>query len=68
MKGFANVKVYIRGKGIIRADIGIENGRIARISPPSQSVNPIIETGDCLLTAGFIDEHIHGAGGAVLYQ
>ncbi len=64
MKGFANVKVYIRGKGIIRADIGIENGRIARLSPPSQSVQPIIETGDCLLTAGFIDEHIHGAGGA----
>ncbi|MDE6504262.1 MAG: N-acetylglucosamine-6-phosphate deacetylase [Clostridia bacterium] len=63
MKGFANAKVYIRGKGVVRADIAVENGRIARISPPSQSVEPIAETGDCLLVAGFIDEHIHGAGG-----
>ena len=64
MKGFANALAYIRGRGIVRADIAVQDGKIVKISPPSHSVEPLAKTGDFLLTAGFIDEHIHGAGGA----
>lgn len=64
MKGFINAKAYVKGKGIVRADIGFENGRIAVIGGARGQIQPIAQTGDCLLVAGFIDEHIHGAGGA----
>lgn len=63
MKGFKNAKVYIRGKGIVRADIAVENGRIKQIGS-IPDIQPLYDTGDMLLTAGFIDEHIHGAAGA----
>ncbi|MDE7330009.1 MAG: N-acetylglucosamine-6-phosphate deacetylase [Clostridia bacterium] len=63
MKGFKNAKTYLRGKGIVRVDIGFENGRITEIGE-DKNIQPIADTGDCLLVAGFIDEHIHGAGGA----
>ena len=62
MKGFKNAKVYIRGRGVIRTDIAVENGVIRRIGD-FPGLQPVFDTGDCLLTAGFIDEHIHGAGG-----
>lgn len=62
MKGFKNAKVYIRGRGVIRTDIAVENGVIRRIGDLPE-LQPVFDTGDCLLTAGFIDEHIHGAGG-----
>ena len=63
MKGFKNAKTYLRGKGIVRVDIGFENGRIAEVGE-DKNIQPLADTGDCLLVAGFIDEHIHGAGGA----
>lgn len=64
MKGFINANTYVKGKGIIRTNIGLDNGRIASIGGPSEDIQPLTDTGDCLLTAGFVDEHIHGAGGA----
>lgn len=64
MKGFINAKTYIKGKGVIRTNIGIEHGKIAYIGELSDGIQPIAETGDNLLVSGFIDEHIHGAGGA----
>lgn len=60
MNGFKNAKTYIRGRGIVRADIGFENGRIVF----GGDITPVAQTGDCLLVPGFIDSHIHGAGGA----
>lgn len=62
MQGFKNVRAYVRGKGIVRTDIGIENGVIAAIG--KLSIEPIFDCGDMLLAPGFIDTHIHGAGGS----
>ena len=61
MKGLKNVTAYIAGKGLIRTDIAIEDGKIAAIG--KLDVEPIFET-DGIVLPGFIDEHIHGAGGA----
>ncbi len=54
----------MRGRGIIRTSIAIEKGRIASIGDdvtydPSL---PVVPAGAILLP-GFVDEHIHGAGG-----
>ena len=62
MKGLKNVKVYIKNVGIVKTNIGIENGRIAYIGN-DENIEPIFET-DGIVVPGFIDEHIHGAGGA----
>ena len=64
MKGFINSKTYVKGRGIIRTNIGFNEGRIAVIGGPPEDIQSLSDTGDCLLVAGFIDEHIHGAGGA----
>ncbi len=64
MKGFHNVTAYVRGAGIVRCDIGVENGRISFIGqaeiPPKPSVGGL---SDGLFCPGFLDEHIHGAWG-----
>lgn len=61
MKGLKNVTAYIAGKGLIKTDIAIEDGKIAEIG--KLDVEPIFET-DGIVLPGFIDEHIHGAGGS----
>lgn len=61
MKGLKNVTAYIAGKGLIKTDIAIGDGKIAAIG--KLDVEPIFET-DGIVLPGFIDEHIHGAGGA----
>ena len=61
MKGLKNVTAYIAGKGLIKTDIAIEDGEIAAIG--KLDVEPIFET-DGIVLPGFIDEHIHGAGGS----
>lgn len=62
MKGLKNVTAYIPGKGLVKTDIAFENGKIAAIGK-LDNVQPIFET-DGVVLPGFIDEHIHGAGGA----
>ena len=62
MKGLKDVKVYIKNVGIVKTNIGIENGRLAYIVN-EENIEPIFET-DGIVVPGFIDEHIHGAGGA----
>ncbi|MDE5667547.1 MAG: amidohydrolase family protein, partial [Clostridia bacterium] len=64
MKGFINAKTYIKGRGIVCTNIAINNGRIAEIGGSADTIEPLAQTGECLLVPGFIDEHIHGAGGA----
>ncbi|MBO4323744.1 MAG: amidohydrolase family protein, partial [Clostridia bacterium] len=61
MKGFKGVKAYICGE-IKTVDIGIENGKIAFVGNGGD-IESICEVNGVLLP-GFIDEHIHGAGGA----
>ena len=63
MKGLKNVRVYLRNVGIVTTNIGIENGRVAYIGDDGENIESLFET-DGVVLPGFIDEHIHGAGGA----
>lgn len=63
MKGFKNVRAYILGKGIITTDIAVENGRIVEVGENLDITQPFDYQQGQVVVAGFIDEHIHGAGG-----
>lgn len=61
MGGFKRARVYVEGEGLKRRSIrfgeyilSVENGEGEGIELPE----------DCVVLPGFIDEHIHGAGGA----
>lgn len=65
MKGFTNSLVYLNG-GFYKKAVGIENGRIAYIGDDYSAITESLDKADCesYLVPGFIDEHIHGAGGS----
>ncbi len=62
MKGFKNVKAYIYGKGIVQTDIAFENGKIIEIGK-DLNIDEVIPCNGLVLP-GFVDRHIHGAGGS----
>lgn len=62
MKGLKNVTAYVAGKSLVKTDIAFEDGKIVAIGK-LDNVEPIFDT-DGVVLPGFIDEHIHGAGGA----
>ncbi len=65
MKGFINANVYITGKGIVKTSVGFEKGVIAYIGDDLTKIDEVIELSENLIVLpGFIDQHIHGAGGA----
>lgn len=65
MKGFINANVYVEGKGIVKTNLGIENGLITYIGDDESKITETLpyKEGQVVLP-GFIDEHIHGAAGA----
>ena len=63
MKGLKNVTVYLTGKGLVKTNVGFEDGKIAYIGDDGSNIESIFET-DGKVVPAFIDEHIHGAGGA----
>lgn len=63
MIGLKNVTAYVAGEGLIKTNIGIDDGKIAYIGDDCAKIESLVET-DGIVVAGFIDEHIHGAGGA----
>ena len=63
MKGFKNVKAYVKAKGIITTDIGIENGKISAIGTNLGITETLPYSAGQVVLPGFIDEHIHGAAG-----
>ena len=67
MKGFRNAKVYIKGKGIFAADVSVAGDKIDKIANAGELafIDEPFPYGDGqIVVPGFIDEHIHGAGGA----
>lgn len=62
MKGFKNAKVYLYGKGLSVCDVAVENGKISAIGDnlPIDEEYPF----KGVVVPGFIDRHVHGAGGA----
>ena len=65
MIGFKNALIYVQGKGVIKTNLAVENGKIAYIGDDDSKItqNYPIKEGQ-VVVAGFIDEHIHGAAGA----
>ena len=63
MKGFKNVKAYLPKEGVVVTNIGFENGKIAYIGDDSSRIDEEIKV-DGIVVPGFIDQHIHGAGGS----
>ena len=63
MKGLKNVSVYVAGRGVIKTNVGFDGGKIAYIGDDDCGIESLFET-DGVVLPGFIDEHIHGAGGA----
>ena len=65
MKGFVNCNVYIEEKGIQKCSVGFEDGKIAYIGNDPLGIEPLMELSEeQVVVPGFIDEHIHGAGGS----
>ena len=65
MKGFINAKVYVEGKGIITACVGVKDGKIEYIGNDASLITEPYEYSlGQVVVPGFIDEHIHGAAGA----
>ncbi|MGN0818742.1 MAG: N-acetylglucosamine-6-phosphate deacetylase, partial [Candidatus Coproplasma sp.] len=61
MKRFKGVKAYVEGKGVVNADICFDE-RI--ISTEKAEGEEIILPEGAIVVPGFIDLHIHGAGGS----
>lgn len=65
MKGFKNANVYVYNKGIIKTNLGIEDGKIAYIGDDESIITEVLPySSKQVIIPAFIDEHIHGAGGA----
>lgn len=64
MTGFKNSHIYVKGLGIVKTGLKINNGRIEAIGNDIQDEGLIELPDSQILVPGFIDEHIHGAGNA----
>lgn len=65
MQGFKNALCYIEGKGVIKTNLGIENGKIVYIGDDESKITDTYSYVDGqIVVPGFIDQHVHGAGGA----
>lgn len=63
MKAFQNVRVYADGMGLCRTDV-LFSTHILGIGGGIGDAEVISLPEDAIVLPGFIDEHIHGAGGA----
>lgn len=63
MKAFKNALVYVEGEGIKRCNL-LFDGKIQSIGGNAESADVISLPENATVFPGFIDEHIHGAGGA----
>ncbi len=63
MKVIKNAKIYVEGEGIQKTDL-LFNETIVSIGATNEVAEEIVLPEDAVVIPGFIDEHIHGAGGA----
>ena len=64
IKGYKNSLIYVEGKGIIRTNLSIKNGIIDQIGDDIDTDGFEELSDKQILIPGFVDEHIHGAGGS----
>lgn len=62
MKIFENAKVYVEGKGLVRTNVSFDT-RIRNIGKKADGERIELPE-NAVVVPGFIDRHIHGAGGA----
>ncbi len=62
MKCFKNVTVYVEGKGLVKSSVAFDD-RIQKIGGCCKG-DEIVLPEDAIVLPGFIDQHIHGAGGS----
>src|SRR5690554_1324339 len=53
----------VTADAVVAGHIIVEDGRIAAVNAGHPSEKDVIDVGDDLVLPGFIDLHIHGAGG-----
>jgi phosphomannomutase len=63
MKSFKNARVYVDGQGTIKTDLLFDE-RIVKIGICESEGEEIPLPDDAVVLPGFIDQHIHGAGGS----
>ena len=63
MKAFRNALVYVEGEGLKRCDLVFDR-KIEAIGGEIGGAEVIELPENAVVLPGFIDEHIHGAGGA----
>lgn len=63
MKAFKNVAVYVDGKGIVKSSVFFDE-KIEKIGGCLKGAEEIALPEGAVVLPGFIDEHIHGAGGS----
>ena len=64
MKCFKNATVYVDGEGLVNCSLAFDE-KIEKISHLGISHGDIIELPeDAIVLPGFVDQHIHGAGGS----
>jgi len=65
MKGLLNVSAYIYGEGVRKVNIGFDGDTIAYVGECAEGIIPLTDVpAGSTVVSGFIDEHIHGAGGS----
>ena len=64
MKTFKNATVYVEGEGLKKCNLSFDN-KIQKISRCADKTAEVIELpADAIVLPGFVDQHIHGAGGS----
>ncbi len=64
MKTFKNAVVYVEGEGLKKCNLSFDK-KIEKISRCADKTAEVIELPhDAIVLPGFVDEHIHGAGGS----
>ncbi len=64
IKGYKNSLIYVEGKGIIKTNLSIKDGMIDNIGDDMDTAGFEELADGQILVPGFVDEHIHGAGGS----
>ena len=64
MKTFKNATVYVEGEGLKKCNLSFDS-KIQKISRCADKTAEVIELpDDAIVLPGFVDQHIHGAGGS----
>ena len=64
IKGYKNSLIYVEGKGIVKTNLSIKDGMIDNIGDDMDTAGFEELKDNQILVPGFVDEHIHGAGGS----